>query len=99
MGFKEKAIGLENITGEIISETGPWKKECTEGREWVAGGQTKRNWLILQTIWKSQAERMMGKKLRLATSPTIPEKPEISQLHLSAHCFFPSWWQEGSEHF
>lgn len=33
-----------------------------------------------------------GKEAKIwPLNPTIPEKPEISQLHLLAHCFCPSW--------
>lgn len=42
MGLKAKAIiGLENIKGETLLETGYCKKECTKGKERVEGGQKK----------------------------------------------------------
>lgn len=39
MGLKEKGIGLENIKGETLLETGFCRKACTEGKERVEGGQ------------------------------------------------------------
>ena len=39
MGLKEKAVGLENMKGGALSETGCCKKECVEGKERVEGDQ------------------------------------------------------------
>lgn len=41
MRLKEKAVGLENIKWETFLETGYCKKEYTEGKERVEGGQKK----------------------------------------------------------
>lgn len=41
MGLKEKAVGLENMKGEALSETGYCKKECIEGKERVEGDRKK----------------------------------------------------------
>lgn len=39
MGLKEKAVGLEDTKREALLETGYCKRECTEGKERVEGGQ------------------------------------------------------------
>lgn len=42
MGLREKAVGFKNIKGEILVEIGYFKKECTEGKVRVEGGQEKK---------------------------------------------------------
>lgn len=46
MGLREKAVRLESSKAGIRLETEYCKKECTEGKARVEGGQ-KKNWLIL----------------------------------------------------